>query len=73
MQCVILTKHRVYELAPDAQGVPAETDFSGAAPQGQGIGTALARIIHEEHRLTRMSAEILAFCRVTGTNSVSGG
>ena len=31
MQRVILTKHRVYELAPDARGVPVENDFSGQA------------------------------------------
>jgi hypothetical protein len=33
----------------------------------------LARIIHEGYRLARMSAEFLAFCRVTGTNLVGGG
>ena len=33
----------------------------------------LARIIHEGYRLARMSAEFLAFCRVTGTNPVGGG
>jgi hypothetical protein len=31
MQRTILTKHRVYELAPDARGVPVENDFSGQA------------------------------------------
>jgi hypothetical protein len=31
MQRVILTKHWVYELAPDVRGVPVENDFSGQA------------------------------------------
>jgi hypothetical protein len=31
MQRVILTKHRVYELVPDAQGVLVETDFGRQA------------------------------------------
>jgi hypothetical protein len=31
MQRTILTKHRVYELAPDARGVPVENDVSGQA------------------------------------------
>ena len=33
----------------------------------------LTRIIHEEHRLARMSAETLAFCHITGTNPVGIG
>jgi len=31
MQRGIFTKHRVYELAPDARGVPVENYFSGQA------------------------------------------
>ena len=31
----------------------------------------LAWIIHERHRMARISAENLAFCRVAGTNPVS--
>ena len=35
--------------------------------------SSLTRIIHEEHRLARMSAETLAFCHITGTNPVGIG
>jgi hypothetical protein len=44
-----------------------------AANPQSGIVGQLARIIHEGYRSARMSAEILAFCRVTGSNPVGGG